>query len=216
MTLQEWIETEMPHMEGWCTKEKAEKIAELVKEHKPDVCVEIGVFAGRSLFAIAKSLEAYHPAGIAYGIDSWMKESVLEGENSKENNEWWGSLDLEFFYNYTLEHLKNYELEKNCQILRGDSEDFLDQFKDIPIGLLHIDGNHSELTSCRDVSTYVPLVLPGHPIIMDDLNWATTEKAQKLLETMATKVCEIESNGNKFGVYLKNYEKEEMQDKEVR
>jgi len=207
MTAQEFIDTEMPHLEGWCSISKAKKIQELISEYKPDVAVEIGVFAGRSLFAMGFALKEANPDGVAYGIDPWTTECVLEGEMADVDREWWSKIDQEFFYNYTVDHLKQYELEKNTQILRGSSEDFVEQFKDIPIELLHIDGNHSELTSVRDVSMYAPLVKAGYPIIMDDINWPTTTKAQELLGKMANLVYTFNNgNGEAWAVYLKNGE----------
>lgn len=207
MTTQEFIDTEMPHLEGWCSINKARKIDELIKKHNPDVCVEIGVFAGRSLFAMGFSLRDNHPNGVAYGIDPWDKDAVLEGEMDEKDREWWSKIDQEGFYNYTLDHLKQYELEKNVQILRGSSEDFIEQFKDIPIELLHIDGNHTEVASVRDVSLYVPLVPAGCPIIMDDVNWPTTAKAQELLAKMADLVYTFDNgSGEAWAVYIKKNE----------
>jgi predicted O-methyltransferase YrrM len=36
-------------IEGWCTREKADKLIQLVKESNPKLVVELGVFGGRSI-----------------------------------------------------------------------------------------------------------------------------------------------------------------------
>lgn len=213
MTLREWIETEMPHMEGWCSIEKAKKITEIVHELRPDVSVEIGVFSGRSLFAIAKALEEYHPTGKVYGIDPWTTDGALEGEHDPESSKWWEKLDLNYFYHYTLKHRDIYELGKWCEIIRDRSENLLDQFQSIDF--LHIDGNHSELASVRDVNNFVTKVRDGGIILMDDLNWSTTKEAQSILRTMAKQEFVYDFNGESWGVFRKEKHEKEVQEKEV-
>ena len=66
----------------------------LVKDHaaeNPEIepfSVELGVFAGRSALPIAI---AHHDLGrgIVIGIDAWSINATKEGQNSKENDEWW-------------------------------------------------------------------------------------------------------------------------------
>ena len=49
------------------------------------------------------------------------------------------------------------------------------------IDLLNIDGNHSEIASCRDVEWYLPMVSHGGVIFLDDADWASTQKAVAML-----------------------------------
>ena len=46
---------------------------------------------------------------------------------------------------------------------------------------MHLDGNHSELLSCRDVELWAPLVAENGYILFDDSSWPTTQAAQQLL-----------------------------------
>ena len=50
------------------------------------------------------------------------------------------------------------------------------------IEMLTIDGNHSELASCRDVRLYLPMVVSGGIVIADDTDWPTTQKAVEMLK----------------------------------
>lgn len=215
MNTREWIETEMPNMEGWCSITKAKKMAEIVHDIKPNVTVEIGVFAGRSLFAIAKALEEFHTDGEVWGIDPWVKSSVVEGNISQIDKDWWDALDLNSFYDYTLKHMLLYEVEPWIHLLREKSEEVLDKFDSIDF--LHIDGNHSEEASVRDVKNYVPKVREGGIIIMDDIGWPTTFKAQEILKTMADEIFVYDnSKGEKWAVYKKKGVKDEEKVQEER
>ena len=65
----------LPSLEGWCSREKALNFIDLVLEVKPQVCVEIGVFGGSSLFPVASALK-HRGEGIVIGIDPWDNSSV--------------------------------------------------------------------------------------------------------------------------------------------
>jgi len=53
---------------------------------------------------------------------------------------------------------------------------------DFEIDILHIDGNHEEISSCRDVELYVPKLKTGGYLWFDDANWKETKKAINLIE----------------------------------
>jgi cephalosporin hydroxylase len=42
---------------GWCCREKAERMMDVVYETKPEICVEIGVFGGSSIYPTASALK---------------------------------------------------------------------------------------------------------------------------------------------------------------
>lgn len=173
---------------GWCTVEKAVAMAELVLCEKPDLVVEIGVYGGRSLFPQAMALRK-NQRGIAYGIDSWSSEFATEGENDKTHDDWWRELDLDLLHRRCVEAVRRLRLENHCVLLRCPSHSCHHRFRQIDI--LHIDGNHSELASVRDVELYLPLVRPRGFVWFDDTNWETTRRALELLGTMAVQVDEV-------------------------
>lgn len=188
MTPETYIETVLPKMEGWCSPEKAACIVRLVKEKNAKMFMEIGVFGGRSLFAAALALPA---AGVAIGIDPWCKSDSAKGF-SDANLEWWQNLDHDQIYNECRRLQAALDLESNCYLVRANSEQaFAMVSRFCPIDILHIDGNHSEESSCFDVENYVPLVPVGGSIIFDDCDWPSTKLAITKLETMAEKVSQV-------------------------
>lgn len=183
------ISTALDHyistMEGWTTPARCKEICELVIETKPDVCVEIGVFAGRSLLAQAFGLRE-NGKGKVYGIDYWKLDTAIEGEN-QDNKQWWTEkLDLELMHRLTMQAIWGHHLDSIATIIRAPSQHVYELFPNID--LLNIDGCHSESASCRDVTNYLPRVKHGGYILMDDCDWQSTQKAQSLLESQCTVV----------------------------
>ena len=176
------IERIIPSLEGWCSIDKSKKMADWIVNHKPNKCVEIGVFAGRSLIAIALALK-HNQYGKIDGIDPWSAPAALEGKNNIENDQWWGKIDFEHFYFYTINKVKEYGLTNQTAIIKAKSIDAVKNYEDCSLDLVHIDGNHSEETSVLDVNLWAPKVKNGGIIIFDDTDWETTKKAQnKIIE----------------------------------
>jgi hypothetical protein len=166
---------EYEKIEGWCSKEKAIMMASFIKSDF--LCVELGVFGGRSLLPIA-----FATNNKVFGIDAWSKENSLEGVNAIENDDWWGNLDHDYFYDYTRNLLEKHGCG-NVQLLRAKSAHVVDHFQDESIDFLHQDSNHSEETSCDEVEKYHSKVKKNGIWVFDDTNWTTTRKAQGLLES---------------------------------
>ena len=72
-------------------------------------------------------------------------------------------------------------MENYITIYKSKSSDCVDMIDKIDI--LHIDGNHEEESSYRDVELYVPKVKKGGYIWFDDANWYQTQKALNLIES---------------------------------
>ncbi len=163
------------NIHGWCTQEKALKIIEYIKPN--DICVELGVFGGKSLLPIS-----FMTKNTVFGIDAWEKNASLEGKNDKSNDEWWEKIEYDQMYNYTLELFNKYNC-KNVKLLRMKSSDAIDNFENNSIDFLHQDSNHSEEISCNEVELYHEKVKINGIWVFDDTNWKTTKKAQDLLLT---------------------------------
>jgi hypothetical protein len=164
---------EYEKIEGWCTKEKAYKMASLISSN--DLCVELGVWGGRSLLPIC-----FMTDNKVYGIDAWMKDASLEGTNDEANNEWWSKINYEDMYNYTKKILLKYNCN-NARLYRSRSRDVVNFFQDETIDFLHQDSNHSEEISCEEVELYHKKIKKDGIWVFDDTNWNTTIKAQNLL-----------------------------------
>ena len=159
-------------IKGWCTKEKAIKMMEYINDDS--ICVELGVWGGKSLLPIAiKSKNS------VYGIDAWSKDASLEGKNDIANDEWWSKIDYSKMYNYTHNLMRKYKL--NVNLLRMKSITAVKFFEENSIDFLHQDSNHSEKITCLEVDLYHLKIKPGGIWVFDDTNWPTTKKAQDLL-----------------------------------
>lgn len=166
---------EYDKIEGWCTKEKALKMIEYISP-RTMLCVELGVFGGRSLLPIALA----NKNGVTVGIDAWSANSSIDGENDDANDEWWKKIDYDGMFKYTIELLKRNGCS-NTKLLREESSKAVDRFKNNSIDFLHQDSNHSEKISCAEVELYKNKVKQGGIWVFDDTNWETTRKAQELL-----------------------------------
>ncbi len=174
--------------QGWCTKEKAEKMMDLIYEVQPSVCVEIGVFGGSSIYPTAKALK-YLGGGVVYAIDPWAKEDCQEGYDPNDPNYiWWSSINLDDIYKGFLYLLKKHRLEDFCEPLRMTSEEALSFFEDGSIDILHVDGNHTSEVALSDAEMWFPKVVSGGYIWFDDVNWASTAKAVTYLREK----CEVD------------------------
>lgn len=179
--LHDYINIYMPRTHGWCTQGKATAISDWVLKNRPQFCVEIGVFAGRSLVAMALALKE-NGSGVALGIDPWSCDASADGFKD-ENAEWWKSINHEEMMHHCDALVKIFGVQPQAQMVRMTNRAaiHLPILRHTPIDLLHIDGNHSEQSSVFDVENYVPLVRSGGSVWFDDTDWQTTKKAQTIL-----------------------------------
>lgn len=167
----------VPKLHGWCSVEKAHTLASMVLSLRPEVCLEIGVWGGRSLLPMAMALRNLKQ-GVIYAIDPWSISASEQGQTG-DNQKWWSTANHEVVYNDFVAHVHRTGTEKYVRIYRMKSDDF-----DPPprIGILSIDGNHGP-QAIKDVRRYVPSVSIGGFVVMDDLDWVgdTVKQAAGLL-----------------------------------
>lgn len=184
-------------MGGWLSPDRAVEMYRLVRETRPDWVCEIGVFAGRSLIANALGL-ADNKHGRMIGIDAWRPQTCVEGDHADADARWWSRVDLHAVHRNCMETVWRLGLAERVTIIRSASQDCADI---IPsgLGVLYIDGNHSELASCRDVELYLPKVKLGGFVWADDTDWLTTKKAQCMMD----KDCELVKDAGNYRLYKK-------------
>lgn len=170
------IAAELPGMEGWCTIEKANAMIDAVYGVNAQTCVELGVFGGKSLIAMALACK-FKGTGVAVGVDPWKLGDCLEGTNDPANAEWWSKLDLEAIYRGFIRKVLDLGLTYQCQWLRYRSSDVLPFFRDGSIDILHQDSNHSEEVSCFELDAWTPKIATGGLLIQDDRLWPSMAKA---------------------------------------
>jgi len=165
---------------GWCSPQKAEKMMDVIYQAQPEVCVEIGVFGGSSIYPTALAL-SYQQQGIVYAIDPWSKEECLRGYDSNDPNYvWWNMIDLEDIYQGFLGVLERHHLTDYCVVMRTTSKNAVHSFADQSIDILHVDGNHTEGESFADVDLFFSKVKVDGYIWLDDLKWTTSDGKRTL------------------------------------
>ncbi len=188
--LREQIQKEIPPLDGWTTPERAFEMAQLIIENQCQKCCEIGVFGGRGLIAVALTLK-YINGGCVVGIDPWRNEPCLEGEN-EANREWWSKVDLSEVHQKVMDAIWTLGLEKNAVVVRSCSQDVVHLFDNWDY--VAIDGNHSEIASCRDVELYGPRIKKGGIIYFDDSSWPSTQKAISILGEFCDEIVSGENH----------------------
>jgi predicted O-methyltransferase YrrM len=168
---------------GWCHREKSMAMARLVLNERPRLCVEVGVYGGRSLVPCAAALR-HLGAGRIVGVESWSAEVAVLDPTNESNDEWWKGIDFRpikrAFFSFIVDH----DLTREISIVEAPSAQAAMIFG--AIDFLHIDGSHAMLAAAEDVIRYGRLVRPGGIIVFDDANWASTSVARELLGGMAT------------------------------
>lgn len=185
---------------GWCTLSKAITLCDFVVYDKPQVCVEIGVFAGRSALAIALGLKENNK-GYLIAIDPWEVTAAIEYEN-EANVDWWEKQDYETIYKNFLADINKFNVIPYVKVVRQRSED-LQWEENLIADYIHCDGNHSESTSCRDVDLWMPRLKKGGLFIMDDANWPSTQTAVKMVESKCQELYRIIGEGTESRFYRK-------------
>jgi glycosyltransferase involved in cell wall biosynthesis/cephalosporin hydroxylase len=198
----------LPRVKGWCDAEKACAMMNLVSEVQPDVCIEIGVFAGASALPTAAALK-FLGHGVLLAIDPWDNEESTRNLLEGAIKEWWNDVDMDRIYRAYLRLVHEFGLEKYCVTLKETSASAAPKISAIDI--LHIDGNHSEASSFFDVFTYLPKVKHGGYVWFDDPDWTeghdqipTTKKAVDFLENSCTLVKAYSSNNYSWRLFRKN------------
>lgn len=180
MTPKELIESTLPGLPGWCTVEKGVRMSELARG--ATLCVELGVFGGRGLVALAAPLRE-QGFGQAHGIDPYTINAALEGVNDAANDEWWSNLDLGAIARTAQLGIEQSGLASWVRIIWERSQDVVDKYNDGSIDILHQDSNHSEEVTCAEVRLWASKIRQGGYWVFDDTDWPTTKRAQgRLLE----------------------------------
>lgn len=161
--LQQAEEITKPEFPGWCEYPKAWTLISTIMALRPQVSVEIGVYAGKSFLPIALAHKETG-VGFAIGIDPWNTAAATEGYEG-EHFKWWSSQNLESIYNFFQTKIDEYGVRHCCQIIRKKSDDVTPQ---TDIDFLHIDGQHSD-QAIRDVERFASKVRIGGLVCSDDV-----------------------------------------------
>lgn len=165
------------HISGWCTNEKALLIMDTIKANQCQNCIEIGVFAGKSLIPIARALK-HNESGIVYGIDAWELQEAIKGLHVKDPNiAWYNTLNFEELMQQTRNVRKKYELKPFCKLVKKTSLAAVNDFANESIDFIHFDGSHSEEVATQDILNYFPKVKNGGFILLSNPNNLSNRQA---------------------------------------
>lgn len=183
--------------DSWCSKEKINLLMDLVYLTQPKVCVEIGAFTGSSVLPVAATLKLLQFGGI-YAIDAWSNQEVVKNlADNDPNKPWWSRVnmsDARRFFDYTV---YSWRLNAFCIAIQESSEKAVEQLPEIDF--LHLDGDYSEIGSCRDVELYLPKVKSGGYILLSNVFLMVGEIQPKLkafctLFNECDVICEIDNS----------------------
>ena len=163
------LQYNIPKIHGWCDVEKALTLASIVIALRPKVCIEIGVFGGRSLVAMALACKEVN-GGVVHGIDPWKAQVSVAGQ-TEADAQWWSKIDHEKLYQDYLKLIADAGVSAFVQTHRMTSDEAFPKMKWDAVGLLHVDGSHTE-QAFRDIMNYSPLVQKGGICVADDIEWA--------------------------------------------
>lgn len=178
----ERVSSVLPQIEGWSSREKAFSFIDLIAEVKPAVCVEVGVFAGRSFFPTAAALK-FFDCGVIFAVDAWDKlECIKYFDPVREqiHLDWWGNVNLNLIFIQYLNLLKRFKLSDYSVTLKMTSEEAALEITE-EIDILHLDGNPTETNFFQDVLLYLPKVRQGGYIWINDTLSNHTQKALAVL-----------------------------------
>ena len=165
-------------LQGWCSDDKTWLLYHLVREAKPEVAVEIGIYGGRSIIPIARALRD-NGYGTVTGVEAWTAGAATEQVTNLGNNFWWACHDYAVikkdFFNFVLSH----DMQMQVNVIEANSAHAHHCLG--PIDFLHIDGNHSAFSASQDVVNYFSKLKPGGIIVFDDINWPSTHPALEIV-----------------------------------
>lgn len=132
------------------------KILELVEQHRPKVCVELGTWQGASAIPVARAIRRW--GGTVTCVDTWAGD-VHQPASVRPSAPWMlVSCARNMFEAGVGAHVRLIP----CST--GEAAAAFDQ----PIDWLYIDADHSYDGARADLAAWAPLVTPGGLILGDD------------------------------------------------
>jgi predicted O-methyltransferase YrrM len=141
-----------PLTQGWF--HHGQKILELVEQHRPVVCVELGTWMGASAIPVARAIRRW--GGTLTCIDTWS-----------------GTVDGQAIYRAPWmlascgRNLIEAGVSANVRLIPSTTMDAAG-FWNQPIDYLYVDADHSYDSVMADLLAWVPHVKPGGLILGDD------------------------------------------------
>jgi len=167
---------------GWTTLSKAgcmiDYVDEICSSTENPVCVEIGVYAGKSVLPVALELKR-NAKGIIYAIDPWTNEEATKGYDGI-NYDYWNQVDLNEKYQIYKNMVDEFKINDYVVTIK-ETSDAVPKIENI--SMLHIDGQHTE-QAIRDAKKYASQVVLNGYCIVDDVDWGVVKNVPEILEKL--------------------------------
>lgn len=156
--------TTIPTLDGWGSVEKACTLASLVVAMKPKVCVEIGVWAGRSMLPMAWAVKE-NGSGEVIGIDPY-DAAISARDQFAQHEEFWQNAPHATIRDGLASMVEKLGLSKVVKFIRKPSE----QVEPMRCQLIHFDASAGEPT-VADAERFGPLVDVGGIAVFSNVLW---------------------------------------------
>ena len=162
---------------GWTQREQLAYLMRQI-ESLPDrsVIVEIGVWRGRSTFAMAEACRRSHKR--VYAIDPWEDYQTQNGLLSTRLAEF-GVDSIEAAYREFMDNRRQLGLERWIEVIRMRSVDAAAAWRGRLCDLVFIDGNHHYEPVMADLRAWSRHMRPGGLMCGDDWETESVQQAVK-------------------------------------
>lgn len=163
----------MTTIPGWCSEEKEKLIVDLVYEYRPNVCVEVGVFAGKSSIPFLMAMKDLKH-GKLYAIDHWSnQECIKHFPEATSHYKWWNEVDLNKFYHFFLNLLKQNHLSAYCCPIKQSGENVA--IPESSIDILHVDCLGMDSATLPVLKKMIPFLKQDGFLLLN--GWASAQES---------------------------------------
>lgn len=124
------------------------------------IMVEIGVFCGKSLIALAQRTKASGKNLQVFGVDNFLGSPEFEGRVFF-NDEPWHRTPAGMLARETVANLIEFGLNDDVTLIVSDSVRASRMFRDREIHAAFIDASHEEKDVIADIEAWLPKIAPG-------------------------------------------------------
>lgn len=142
-----------PLTHGWFNH--GSKILELVEQHKPKVCVELGSWQGASAIPVARSIRRW--GGTLTCVDTW------GGDIHEQHGQPWNAWMLLS----CVRNMASSGVVGNIRLIPTTTRDAAEYWNE-PIDYLYVDADHSYEGAAEDLRLWARHVKPGGLLLGDD------------------------------------------------
>jgi SAM-dependent methyltransferase len=171
--------------------DRTNELISVIKENKYINFIEVGVWEGQNIIAIAKEF----PDTICYGVDPYDYMEYSNQLSLKDEKSHLLKSESENVYNKTLAYTKKYS---NFHLIRKSSLDAAKEFEQESVDLVFIDANHSYESVKNDIDLWLQKVKPGGVLSGHDYSIDFFGVIQAVNEKLGTDNIVVKSDATWF------------------